>query len=68
MKGIFFIGILVAMGYFLYTFYGKESGVLESEGAKNLTDAPAVFKEKAHKAINERIDRMQGDLQDIEDQ
>lgn len=68
MKGIFFIGILVVMGYFLYNFYGKETGILESEGAKNLTDAPEVFKEKAHKAINERVDRMQKNLKDVEDQ
>lgn len=64
MKGMFFIGILVVMGYFLYTFYGKNTGMAEGGAMKNLTDAPKVFKEKADKAMKERTERIRNSIRE----
>lgn len=62
MKGIFFIGILLVMGYFLYTFYGKQTGMSESGAVKNITDAPQIFKQKAEDAVKSQVDKMQRNM------
>lgn len=58
MKGIFFIGILLVMGYFLYSFYGKETGMAEGGVFDSITDAPEKFKNKAEDAMEERRQKM----------
>lgn len=67
MKGIFFIGILLVMGYFLYTYYGKQTGMSEGGAMKNLTDAPQIFKQKAEDAVKSRVDRMQRNMDEALD-
>jgi hypothetical protein len=62
MKGPIFIGILVIMGYFLYSYYEKNTGVTEAGTMKDLTDAPAILKNKFDKAMQERTQRMKDRL------